>query len=349
MAELAVSGVRKTYGETVALEHASLTAADGKLLTLLGPSGCGKTTLLRIIAGITTADTGQVSIDNCRIDQLTPERRNIGMVFQSYALFPHMTVFDNVAFGLRMRGVKRMKASQRVGRALELVDLAAYAERYPKQLSGGQQQRVALARALVIEPQVLLLDEPLSNLDAKLRETLREDLRSLQQALGTTSIYVTHDQAEAMALADEIIVMNEGNIVEVGTPVSLYRAPKYRFTAAFLGHTNVIEAEVEGGVLKLPWGESHPLKVPAGKVTLSLRPEDLRLEHTQDNPNGVITVVTFLGAAVQYQVKLADTVLRVQEAGRVEVLAEGTPVRVRLPQQVHVLQDNTPLPEEVLA
>jgi len=344
MAELTISNVRKTFDAVVALAGANITVHDGEFLTLLGPSGCGKTTLLRIIAGITEQDTGEVSIGEQRIDHLPPERRNIGMVFQSYALFPHMTVRGNLAFGLRMRGVNRSEIERRVGEVLELVDLAGLANRFPKQLSGGQQQRVALARALVIEPEVLLLDEPLSNLDAKLRESLREDLRDLQRQLGTTSIYVTHDQAEAMALADRIVVMNFGHVVEVGAPVTLYRQPKYRFTAEFLGNTNVIETQARGGVLELPWGERRASRgLRDGKVTLSVRPEDIQLEPHADDGNAIVEAVTFLGSLVQYQVRVAETQLRIQTAGKgVEILKVNDRVKAVLPETPHILAEDAP-------
>ncbi len=342
MAELKIRNVRKTFDAVVALAGANIAVNDGEFLTLLGPSGCGKTTLLRIVAGITTQDAGEVVIDDQRVDQLPPERRNIGMVFQSYALFPHMTVKGNLAFGLRMRKIKRREIDRRVQEALELVDLASLADRYPRQLSGGQQQRVALARALVIEPEVLLLDEPLSNLDAKLRENLREDLRALQRQLGTTSIYVTHDQAEAMALADRIVVMNYGHIVEVGAPVKLYREPKYRFTAEFLGSTNVIEAQVQGGVLELPWGERRPFEgTQSGQVTLSVRPEDIRLEPHVDDSNARVEVITFLGSLVQYQVRVGKIHLRIQTAGKgMEILNVGDRVKVLLPETPHILTED---------
>ena len=344
MAELTINNVRKTFDTVVALAGVNVTVEDGEFLILLGPSGCGKTTLLRIIAGIAEQDSGEVLVGEKRIDRLPPERRNVGMVFQSYALFPHMTVRGNLAFGLRMRGVRRAEVERRVGEVLDLVDLAGFADRFPRQLSGGQQQRVALARALVIEPEVLLLDEPLSNLDAKLRESLREDLRGLQRTLGTTSIYVTHDQAEAMALADRIVVMNFGHIVEVGAPVQLYREPKYRFTAEFLGSTNVIKAEVRGGVLELPWGDRLPFKGSRdGTATLSVRPEDIRLEPGATDANAQVEAVTFLGSLVQYQVRVGDTRLRMQSAGReVEILRRHDRVRIVLPEKPHVLAEDPP-------
>jgi putative spermidine/putrescine transport system ATP-binding protein len=346
MAQLEIRHVSKVYGDAVALSDASISVEDGEFLSLLGPSGCGKTTLLRIIAGITVASGGEVLLGEKRIDALPPERRNIGLVFQSYALFPHMTVKNNVAFGLKMRGVSAQRINERVQKVLELVDLALYGERYPRQLSGGQQQRVALARAVVIEPEILLLDEPLSNLDAKLREQLREDLRTLQRKLGTTAIYVTHDQAEALAVADRIVVMNQGHIIEVGSPSQLYREPKHRFTAQFLGQTNLIDAVVTHGTLELPWGERRNDQGTSGRVTFSVRPEDIRLEFHPEG-KGVIDSVTFLGSVVQYQLRLHDHPLRVQRSGHEALLRPGELVNVFLPEKLHALQRETKIQHSV--
>lgn len=347
MPKLELRGLRKTYERVVALHEATLEVKDGEFLTLLGPSGCGKTTLLRMIAGITEADQGEVWLAGKRIDTLPPEARNIGMVFQSYALFPHMTVFNNLAFGLKMRGVTRGDIKKRVQDALHLVNLTDYAERFPRQLSGGQQQRVALARAIVIEPALLLLDEPLSNLDAKLRDNLRHDLRELQQKLGITSIYVTHDQSEALALSDRIVVMNEGRIVEIGTPRELYQEPRSRFAAEFLGSTNLIEVELMSGVLQLPWGESLPYSgQQRGKALLSVRPEELTVI-ADARGQGSIESVTFLGSIVHYQVKVGDYLLLVQSAGREKILGIDSSVRVT-PNAFHVLQEATTVSRETV-
>ena len=254
MARAHLKSLRKTFHSTVAVEEFDLDVADGEFVALLGPSGCGKTTVLRMVAGITDPDRGEIRFGDRRVENLPPERRNVGLVFQSYALFPHMSVEANVGFGLKMRGLAGAEMRQRVKGALGLVDLAALGGRYPRELSGGQQQRVALARALVIEPDVLLLDEPLSNLDAKLREQLREDIRALQRRLGMTAIYVTHDQAEALALADRVVLMNAGRIVEIGNPHDLYRSPRHRFTAEFLGRTNILKGMAKNGSVAFPWG-----------------------------------------------------------------------------------------------
>ena len=239
------------------LEDFSLDVEQGELLSLLGPSGCGKTTTLRSVAGFIRPDAGRILINGRDYTHLPPNRRDIGLVFQSYALFPHLTVFHNVAFGLRMRRIPKAEARARVDNALKMVGLAAFADRRPAQLSGGQQQRVALARATVIEPQVLLLDEPLSNLDARLRVDMRQEIRRLQQQLGITTLYVTHDQVEAMSISDRVVVMNQGQIEQIGTPESIFAAPETVFVADFMGFDNRFSAAVESlrdGKLTVNWG-----------------------------------------------------------------------------------------------
>lgn len=250
-----------------------LSARDGEFLTLLGPSGCGKTTTLRIIAGLERPDSGRVFFDGKDVTDLEPYERNIGIVFQDYALFPHMTVFKNVAFGLEMRKVSKVEIERKVRWALELVGLEGFENRYPEQLSGGQQQRVALARALVVEPEVLLLDEPLSNLDAKIRERLRAEIRRIQRELGITTIYVTHDQEEAMAVSDRIAVMNVGRVEQIGEPLELYYHPKTEFVARFLGISNILELDAENGVARLG-GIEFNVGVD-GKVRVFFRPESV--------------------------------------------------------------------------
>jgi putative spermidine/putrescine transport system ATP-binding protein len=307
----------------------------------LGPSGCGKTTLLRSIAGITDPTSGEIWLRGRRIDGVAPEKRNFGMVFQTYALFPHMSVEKNVAFGLEMRGVPKPEIGRRVAAALDLVGLRQLARRLPRQLSGGQQQRVAVARAVVIEPDVLLFDEPLSNLDAKLRDALREDLRALQRKLAITSVYVTHDQSEAMALADEIVVMKDGEIIERGTPVDLYRRPAYRFTAEFLGMTNVVEAEIKNGQCRLPWGAVRPVENPdeTDVEGLAIRPEDLAIQPTDGEHDGVIEQSMFMGAATHYWISVAGRTLRViASGGRNEILSAGRKVKLTPPPLLHLLK-----------
>jgi putative spermidine/putrescine transport system ATP-binding protein len=342
MARAQLRSLRKTFQSTVAVEEFDLDVADGEFVALLGPSGCGKTTVLRMVAGITPPDRGEIRFGERRIDGLPPERRNVGLVFQSYALFPHMSVAANVGFGLRMRGVTRAEAQRRIDAALGLVDLAALGLRYPRELSGGQQQRVALARALVFEPDVLLLDEPLSNLDAKLREQLREEIRALQRRLGMTAIYVTHDQAEAMALADRVVLMNAGRIVEIGEPQNLYRSPRHRFTAEFLGRTNILRGVANAGRVEFSWGSlvgTNGVKPANGPVLLSVRPEDISLQATNDGPGRVVDVI-FLGADVEHRIEVSGEILRARSSGGgAQVLAPGTRVSIVLPPDAHVLSE----------
>ncbi|PWR25227.1 ABC transporter ATP-binding protein [Zavarzinia aquatilis] len=280
---LDIVGIDKHYGAFHALRDVSLSIGRGEFVTLLGPSGSGKTTLLRILAGFETVTGGQVLLDGRDITSLIPERRDFGLVFQGYALFPHMTVFDNVAYPLRVRRVPRAEIARRVGELLDLVQLSGLAGRRPAALSGGQQQRVALARALVFRPEVLLLDEPMSALDKKLRGDLQQELRDIHRVLGTTFVNVTHDQEEAMHMSDRIAIMNRGVIEQFGTPAALYRRPASRFVADFLGKSNILEGVLEagaggpcfrGGGLAFPVpgaGRSH------GPVELMIRPEDAAL------------------------------------------------------------------------
>ena len=340
-ASLSIRQLTKQFEGHRALKGIDLEIPAGRLLVLLGPSGCGKTTLLRSISGITDPTSGEIWLKDRRIDAVPPEKRNFGLVFQTYALFPHMTVEKNVAFGLEMRHIAKPEITARVKAALELVGLDQHAARLPKQLSGGQQQRVALARAIVIEPDVLLFDEPLSNLDAKLRDSLREDLRALQLKLGITSIYVTHDQSEAMALGDEIVVMADGEIVERGTPIDLYRRPIYRFTAEFLGMTNVIEAQVYGDVAKLPWGEARRIENPATQNVegVAIRPEDLGIEPVDAYGHGTITQSVFMGASIHYWIAAAGKTLRaVTTGGSAPILSNGQHVRLVPPPSLHLLR-----------
>lgn len=343
--DLKVKSITMRFGAFTALKSLDLDVPAGHFLCLLGPSGCGKTTLLRCIAGINEPTEGEVCLNDRNINPDPPEKRNLGMVFQTYALFPHMSVMRNVRFGLDMRGVKRAEARQRAQHTLELVGLQDYANRLPRELSGGQQQRVALARAIVIEPDLLLFDEPLSNLDAKLRESLREDLRTLQKKLGITSVYVTHDQSEAMAVADEIVVMRAGSIVERGSPVELYRRPRHRFTADFLGLTNVIVSETDGKTAHLPWDETRPLAdkdAKVGRISLAIRPEDLKVSAAANGSDGkaVITESLFLGSTVQYKLKINDTILRASATGGDnDVLQPGQKVDLCAPSTLHVLKE----------
>ncbi len=278
MVKVALKGIRLSR-EGFTLSIPELEVGDGELLTLLGPSGCGKTTTLRIIAGLEKAK-GRVFFGDEDVTEKEPYERNIGIVFQDYALFPHMTVFDNVAFGLKLRKLPRAEIERRVREVLELVGLEGMEKRYPEQLSGGQQQRVALARALVIEPSVLLLDEPLSNLDAKIRERLRGEVKRIQRETGTTTIYVTHDQEEAMAISDRIAVMKDGRILQVGKPLELYYNPGNEFVARFLGTANIFELNAKDGRACLG---SLCFEVPqGGRVKVFFRPESVVVENGDD-------------------------------------------------------------------
>jgi ABC-type Fe3+/spermidine/putrescine transport system ATPase subunit len=300
MTSIVIKGARRAFGTVRAVDGVDLAVAEGEFFTLLGPSGCGKTTLLRMIAGFTELDAGEIRFGERRIDKLSAHRRDIGMVFQNYAVFPNLTVAGNVAYGLKARRVSAVEIGERVEQALALVQLKGYGERQPHQLSGGQLQRVAIARALVIRPQVLLFDEPLSNLDARLRVSMRGEIRELQKSLGITSIYVTHDQEEAMSVSDRIALMNAGKLEQVGVPADIYRKPATRFAAEFMGTTNLVEATRLG---------------LAAPVWVSLRPEALRFG--EDAPAGwrrlpaTATHVEMLGPLTRLEAKLANgTVLR---------------------------------------
>ena len=322
--DLHIEGVNLSYGSNHVLKNVTLDIKPGEFFAFLGPSGCGKTTLLRLIAGFNTADTGRVVVGGRDISTLPPWKRDVGLVFQSYALWPHMTVAKNVAFGLEERGVPRAEIQRRVAAALEIVGLGHLAERRPSQLSGGQQQRVALARTVVIEPKVLLLDEPLSNLDAKMRVQVRRELRDLQQRLGLTTIFVTHDQEEANTVCDRIAVMNEGVVQQVGTPVELYERPANLFVATFLGTANVLEGKVTGtgaarqfetiGGLHLPIAPDA--KVPAD-ARLVFRPQVARL--AQEKPagacafEGAISRREFLGSVIRFGIEVGGQEITVDE------------------------------------
>ena len=311
-----LNDITKKFGELKAIDNASLTIEEGDFFTLLGPSGCGKTTLLRTVAGFYTPDKGTVIFGDQVINDIPAHKRETGMVFQNYALFPHLSVFDNVAYGLRARKTASGDIKSRVMNILKSVELDGLEERYPSQLSGGQQQRVALARALVISPDVLLMDEPLSNLDAKLRVSMREEIKKIQKMLGITTIYVTHDQEEAMAVSDYIAIINKGKIIQIGTPYDIYFKPKSRFVAEFMGSSNILEAEVEDydddkALLRAKINEKTvELKIDKPDTThivLSLRPEWIRIvdEESQSEPNvfeGEVISATFLGSMLRYKV-----------------------------------------------
>jgi putative spermidine/putrescine transport system ATP-binding protein len=313
MSFLALANVNKSYGTTHAVIDMNLSVEKGEFVSLLGPSGCGKTTTLQMIAGFSEVSAGRITLDGRDITHTKPNTRGLGIVFQSYALFPHMNVHDNVSFGLEMRKVPKKERAERVKAALALVHLSAHATRYPRELSGGQRQRVALARALVIEPPVLLLDEPLSNLDAKLREEMQFELRQIQRKVGTTTVMVTHDQAEAMSISDRVVVMEGGRVTQVDQPHRLYEYPQTRFISNFVGKANLLEgrvtatgpwATVDLGTVSL---EVEAPGVAAGDaVVLSLRPEKIRLTPaTQGRLAGSVRERFFLGSQWLYQVETA--------------------------------------------
>jgi iron(III) transport system ATP-binding protein len=323
MANVTITNISKTFGETVAVRDFSVEVHDGELLTFLGPSGCGKTTTLRLVAGFISPSEGMIRIGERVVADvkggvfLPPEERGVGMVFQSYAVWPHMTVFANVAYPLKIKRLDKAAIQRRAGRALELVRMPELAERYPHQLSGGQQQRVALARALVMDPDVLLLDEPLSNLDAKLREEMRLELKELQQKTGLTIIFVTHDQLEAMVLSDRVVVMSSGLIQQIGTPRDIYRNPANRFVAEFIGVANFIECFLgEDGILSLDRRPeiTLPVSPPAqasvgSRLTLMVRPEEILLRESGEG-QAIIEKKIFVGDAAEYILALGDTRLR---------------------------------------
>ena len=311
MTSLRLERIAKSYGEFRAVNDVSLEVRQGEMLVLLGPSGCGKTTTLRLIAGFVEATSGRILLGERDVTYLPPYKRNTGLVFQGYALFPHLSVFENVAFGLRMRKVGEATIKARVEEVLRLVRLEALAERMPRQLSGGQQQRVALARALVIAPDILLLDEPLSNLDAKLRQEVRVEIRQLQRKLGLTSVMVTHDQEEALAMADRLVVMNEGEIQQIGTQRELYNRPQNRFVASFIGRTNLFDGAVTGaGRFRSAGGLDIAFAAGlADQRALIVRPEKMRIAAAADGANsfpGSIEHVTYLGSITEYAVRLAS-------------------------------------------
>jgi ABC-type Fe3+/spermidine/putrescine transport system ATPase subunit len=324
MVEVRVDNVRKTYGKIEALKGASLNFKSGAMTAILGPSGCGKTTLLRSIAGFIQVDTGRVLFDNDEVTHLPPQRRGTAMVFQNYALWPHMTIFGNVAYGLRLRKVPEAEIRRRVLTVLELVEIGNLADvesRKPAALSGGQQQRVALARALVVEPKVLLMDEPLSNLDAKVRQRLRAELRRLQKRVGITAIYVTHDQEEALALADTVVLMDQGRIVQTGSPQDIYLKPTTAFAAEFLGVSNQLEGEAADGKLAIA-GQTVPYAgAVRGKAIVIVRASDIQIEDPTAAPRpgtmalmGSLEESLFLGAHYRHYIRLGQIVVMADSA-----------------------------------
>jgi iron(III) transport system ATP-binding protein len=352
-----IKGLSKRYGDVAAVDGLDLEVKPGELVSLLGPSGCGKTTTLRVVAGFVTPDAGEVWVaDRCLSSPaaaIPPERRRMAMIFQSYALWPHMTVAQNVAYGLKLAGVPRAQRDQRVQEMLKVVKLAGYEFRYPGELSGGQQQRVAVARALVVEPEILLLDEPLSNLDANLREEMRFEIRRLHETFGITTLYVTHDQAEAMVISDRVAVLDRGRVAQIGLPEELFERPRTRFVAEFIGRTNLIEGIAERpdtfarGALRLRVATAR--LAPGEFVTVSIRPHRIAIGPAEPPPPGgnvvaaTVLRASYLGDAVDYEVRLAhdDVTLRVAAPSSSRLRA-GDPVALHLPPEACVPLGSVP-------
>jgi iron(III) transport system ATP-binding protein len=343
-ARVTLEHVIKRFGKTAAVDDVSLVIEPGSLVTLLGPSGCGKTTTLRIVAGLETATAGRVFIGDTEVTHLPPNARDVTMMFQSYALFPHLSVFENVAYGLRVLKRSEVDVRKQVEDVLLLVGMPGMGERSPSALSGGQQQRVALARSLVMQPKVLLFDEPLSNLDAKLRKRMREEIRLLQQRLGITAIYVTHDQAEALAISDKIVVMDRGRISQIGSPDELYRRPGNRFVAEFIGEANFLPARLEAmedGHAQVAVGPQRlqvaSPRLQSGPVTVLARPEAIRIRTQGGGLAGIVQKVSYLGSSADYTVDTElGPVLITDYEMEGGVLSAGTAVRLEfLPHGVY--------------
>ncbi len=319
--DVELKDVSKKFGDVVAVDNVSLSVKKGEFLSILGPSGCGKTTTLRLIGGFETPDSGKIWISGRLMDDIPPYERNVNTVFQTYALFPHMRVFDNVAFGLRMKKVGENEVKEKVRQALDLVKLSDFKKRYPKQLSGGQQQRVALARALINKPAVLLLDEPLGSLDQKLRKQMQIELKNLQARLNITFVYVTHDQEEALTMSDRIAVMNKGRIEQIGNADEIYEKPKTKFVADFIGETNLLQCEALfiNGSVAVVQSEGVAIKIPAVKLHLqekrfwiSIRPEKIRIgmeiAGMENVFNGVIEDEIYMGDNTKYEILLENKI-----------------------------------------
>jgi len=310
---VSLQNITKKFGDTIAVQKINLEFAPGTLTTVLGPSGCGKTTILRMIGGLEIPTSGKILFGDEDVSHLSATNRDVGMVFQSYALFPHMNVGQNIGYGLKIKGTPQEEIKQRVRGVLETVGLSGYEDRYADEMSGGQQQRVAVARSLILEPKVLLFDEPLSNIDSKLRRSMREDIRKLQQETGITSIYVTHDQSEALAVSDDVIVMNVGKIEQMGAPEQLYRHPKNAFVATFIGDANILEGELiqVDGRNDIQLGEmmitaqTVPDNAHVGKIKVAIRPEVVTM-HADKGTNrmkGKVSWRSFVGSAFEYTIE----------------------------------------------
>ena len=352
--KIALKNVSKHFGKVRALDAVDIEFAPGTLTTLLGPSGCGKTTLLRLVSGLEPVSSGEIWFGEDNVTQLSATRRDIGMVFQSYALFPHMTVAQNVGYGLGIMKTPPDEIRERVREVLDMVAMDGYQGRYPDELSGGQQQRVAVARAMVLRPKVLLFDEPLSNIDSKLRRSMRDDIRRLQQVSGITSIYVTHDQAEALAVSDEIIIMRQGTIEQQGPPQSLYHHPETTFVANFIGESNVVDAALQGegpdrqvvfGDAAINVSDDKAVTHKNGPVKLSLRPEVLEIKPgAETSPQalaGVIIQSAYMGPVIEYSIETQVGILFTRAPAYAGQFRTGQEVCVRIrPEEIIIIPEN---------
>ena len=339
MSEIKIINAKKIYHDVPVIDNLNITVPKGSLFTILGPSGCGKTTLLRMIAGFNSIEGGEFYFDDTKINNMEPSKRNIGMVFQNYAIFPHLTVRDNVAFGLKQKKVPKEELVQQTNKYLELMQIAQYADRKPDKLSGGQQQRVALARALAVNPSVLLMDEPLSNLDAKLRLDMRQAIREIQHEVGITTVYVTHDQEEAMAISDQIAVMKDGVIQQIGRPKELYHKPANEFVATFIGRTNIIPATLEkrSDGAYIVFSDGYALRMPsldqakAQAIHVSIRPEEFIKDESGDI-EGIISDSVYLGLNTEYFIEtgFASKIQVSEESTFEEDLQKGDRIRLRI-------------------
>lgn len=314
MAEIQLRNVGKRWGSFVGVDNFDLTIADKEFLVLLGPSGCGKTTTMRMIAGLEDASEGDILIDGARVNDMEPKDRDVAMVFQSYALYPNMNVYENIRFPLKVRGIDPATHDEKVRRASAMVELDDFLHRKPAELSGGQRQRVALARAIVREPNVFLMDEPLSNLDAKLRVSTRAQIKNLSHELAVTTIYVTHDQIEAMTLADRVVIMKQGVVQQVGSPTDIYDEPANTFVASFIGNPamNLVDGEVQGGVFRAQSTEVHGLNAPDGPITLGFRAEDANVVESGGEINAPIYTQELLGDSTMVSVRIGGALVSVK-------------------------------------
>lgn len=332
-----IKNAQKRYGDNIIIPNLTVNIKEGEFFTLLGPSGCGKTTLLRMIAGFNSIEEGDFYFNDKRINDLDPSKRNIGMVFQNYAIFPHLTVEQNVEFGLKNRKVSKEEMKIETDKFLKLMQIDGYRERMPERLSGGQQQRVALARALVIKPDVLLMDEPLSNLDAKLRVEMRTAIKEIQNRVGITTVYVTHDQEEAMAVSDRIAVMKEGVIQHLGTPKDIYQRPANVFVATFIGRTNIVKATLKDSILRITDEYQVEMKnikdkSVQGAVTLSIRPEELIIDDKNEGMEAYVDDSIFLGLNTHYLVHLknGDKLEIIQESKIDNIIPKGSKIYLKV-------------------